>query len=279
MQRRCLLFIKAIAGVVAQQAPSHEQAQDSRSNDTEQGVDFLVGGRFRGCEGKRAVGLSNEDPIDHQSMKVHVQVERTAKALDDGHTPRAAVEVTRYLGSLSVEADQSTRVDRKHGAAEGVIPGESIAKLEGKAQHPLTNRRSRENVVDEMRRTLGHPAAAAARAEASTLAGKRDQTISTAPRTPKPGKPVREDAAANESLKLALHEQGGAALVLTSIELPEEGLKVVADDAMEHPLLRRATHVRSSSRLAGGRGAKLHDRRTPSRLVPQSASAFSKCFT
>jgi hypothetical protein len=90
---------------------------------------------------------------------------------------------------------------------------------------------------------------------------------------------MREHAASSESLKLALHEQGGATLVLTSVELPEEGLKVVANDAVEHPMLWRATHVRSRSRLVGGRGARLHDRRTPSRLMPQSAPAFSKCFT
>jgi hypothetical protein len=36
--------------------------------------------------------------------------------------------------------------------------------------------------------------------------------------------PMRENAAASESLKLAFHEQGGATLVLTSIELPEESI-------------------------------------------------------
>jgi hypothetical protein len=133
-------------------------------------------------------------------------------------------------------------------------------------------------VVDEMCRTLGHPAATAARAEASAFARKRNQPIGTAARTPKAGEPMREHAAANEALKLALHEQGGATLVLMSIELGEEGLKVVADDAVEHSMLRRATHVRSRNRLARGRDARLHDRSTPSRLVPQSAPAFSKRF-
>jgi hypothetical protein len=89
---------------------------------------------------------------------------------------------------------------------------------------------------------------------------------------------VREHSAASESLELALHEQGGATLVLTPIELPEEGLKVVADDAVEHSMLWRATYVRSRNRLARGRDARLHDRSTPSRLVPQSAPAFSKRF-
>ena len=159
-----------------------------------------------------------------------------------------------------------------------MIPGKPIAKLKGKAQDPLSNRGTWEHVVDEMCCALGHPAASAAWAEASAFARERDQPISTAARTPKANKPMREHSAANESLKLALHEQGGATLVLTSIELPEEGLKMLADDAVEHSMLRRATHVRSRNRLARSGCARLHGRRTPSRLVPQSAPAFSKRF-
>jgi hypothetical protein len=87
---------------------------------------------------------------------------------------------------ISVEALQCTRVDREHGPAERVVPGKSVAKLEGKAQDPLSNRGSREHVVDEMRRTLGHPAAVAARAEASAFARKRHQPIGTTVGTAKP---------------------------------------------------------------------------------------------
>jgi hypothetical protein len=86
---------------------------------------------------------------------------------------------------------------------------------------------------------------------------------------------MREHAAANKSLKLALHEQGGAALVLTSVELPKKGLKVLADDAVKHPVVRGATHVRSRNRLARSRGVEVHDHRTRSRVVPLFAPAFS----
>jgi hypothetical protein len=275
VQWRHLRFIEAIAGVVAQQAPSHEQAQDSRSNDTEQGVDLLVGGRFGGCEGKRAVRLSHEDPVDRQRVEAHVQVQCAAKVLDDGDRTGTAASVTRCLGSLSVEALQRTRVDREHRAAEAVIPGKPIAKLEGKAQDPLSNRNPREHVVDEMCGALGHPTATAARAEAAAFARERNQPIGATVGTAKPGKPMREHTAANESLELALHEQGGATLVLTSMDLPEEGLKVVANDAVEHPMLRSAAHVRSGSRLARSCGVKLHDDGAPSRLVPWLATAFS----
>jgi hypothetical protein len=206
-------------------------------------------------------------------MEVHVQVERATKALDDRDRTRAAVAMTRCLSSLSLESLKCPRVDREHRAAEAVIPGKPIAKLEGKAQDPLSNWGTWKHLVDEMRRALGHPTACAARAEAAAFARERHQPIGTAARTPKAGKAMREHAAADESLKLALHEQGGAPLVLTSIELPEEGLKVVANDAVEHPVLRSATHVRSRNRFARGGGARLHDLRTPSRLV----SAVGPC--
>jgi len=41
-------------------------------------------------------------------------------------------------------------------------------------------------------------------------------------------------------------------------------------------MLRSATHVGSRNRLARSRGVKLHDHRTPSRLVPLSALRFQR---
>jgi hypothetical protein len=69
---------------------------------------------------------------------------------------------------------------------------------------------------------------------------------------------MREHAAANESLKLALHEQGNAALVVMSVELPEEGLQVLTDDAVQHPVLRSAPDIGSTS-VGTGRGLKPHE--------------------
>jgi hypothetical protein len=107
-------------------------------------------------------------------MEVHVQVERATEALDDGHRSRTPIAVPRCLSAFPVEAEQRTRVNREHGAAKLVVPCKLIAKLEGKAQYPLANRCAWEHVVDEMRSTLGHPAASAAGAKAPTFAGKRD---------------------------------------------------------------------------------------------------------
>jgi hypothetical protein len=50
VQRRCLGFVEALGGLLAQQASAHQQPQYSRSNDTKQRFDFLVGGRFASHE-------------------------------------------------------------------------------------------------------------------------------------------------------------------------------------------------------------------------------------
>ena len=67
---------------------------------------------------------------------------------------------------------------------------------------------------------------------------------------------MREHAAANKSLKLTLDEQGSPALFVVSVELPEEGLEVLANDAVEHPVLRSAPHV-----VSRGIGAKISVKR------------------
>ena len=89
---------------------------------------------------------------------------------------------------------------------------------------------------------------------------------------------MREDAAANESLKLSLHEQRGAALFVASVELPEERLEMLAYHVVKHSLLGGPTHVRSRPLIARSRGVKLHDYGTLSRLVPLSAKAIPACL-
>jgi len=79
-------------------------------------------------------------------------------------------------------------------------------------------------MVDEMGRTLGHPAPPAARAQATTFAGERNQTVRATASTPKAREPMREHSAANEALKLTLDEQGDTAFVVPLVERPKEGL-------------------------------------------------------
>ncbi len=219
---------------------------------------MVVGWGFDSCEPKRAVGFSNEDPVDRKRVEVDVEIERATKALDDGHRPRSSLRVPRRLGPFPVEAEQRARIDRKDGAAKFVIPREAIAKLEREAQHPLANGHVREDMIDEMRGTLGHPAPPAARAETTTFAGERNQTVRATACTPKAREPMRKHSAANEALKLTLDEQGDTAFVVTLLELPKEGLEVLADDAVQHSVLRRPTNIGSRDLGTRGGGVKLH---------------------
>jgi len=70
---------------------------------------------------------------------------------------------------------------------------------------------------------------------------------------------MREHPAANESLKLTLHEQGGAEPFVISIEFPQEGLEVLANRAVKHPMLGGAAHVRSRDLVVRSRGVKFHE--------------------
>jgi hypothetical protein len=133
-----------------------------------------------------------------------------------------------------------------------------MAKLEGEAQHPLANGHVRKHMVDEMGRTLGHPAPPAARAEAATFAGKRNQTVRPAACTSKAREPMRKHSAANEAVKLTLDEQGDTAFVVALAELPKEGLQLFAYDAVQHSALRSPADIGSRDLGIRGGGVKLH---------------------
>jgi hypothetical protein len=69
---------------------------------------------------------------------------------------------------------------------------------------------------------------------------------------------MREHSAANESLKLTLDEQGCATLFVVSVELPKEGVQVLAYDAVEHPPLGSPPDIGSTG-VGTRRGLKPHD--------------------
>jgi hypothetical protein len=82
---------------------------------------------------------------------------------------------------------------------------------------------------------------------------------------------MREHAAANESLKLTLHEQGGATLFVVPVQLPKEGLEVLAHYMVQHSPLRGAAYVRSSDLGTRSGSVNPHEYGMPSRLMPLSA--------
>ena len=142
-----------------------------------------------------------------------VQIERTAKTLDEGddagaraaagREPRAAGEI----GLDGVDDDRKT-------AAERVGPaGEEQAQWPGEAENPLTDGHFRNDVVDQVRRRLDHPPRAAGGAEPATFTGKGNEVLMTAAVALHPHKAVFEPPTAQVVLELGQYEAGQRALV------------------------------------------------------------------
>ena len=118
------------------------------------------------------------------------------------------------------------------GMARGPNRVDRVARREGSG--PSVESGPGEDMVDEICRALGHPAATVARTKASAFARERDQPIGTAARTAELGKPMGKHAAAHESLKLGLNEQGGATLVVTSVVHPLHPVAPTSTPAPPH---------------------------------------------
>ena len=124
--------------------------------------------------------------------------------------------------------------------------GEAEAQVERQRQHPLPDRRARQDAVDEVRRGVGHAAAAARTAEPAALARVRHQAVVAAAVAVDAQEAVREDAALEELAELPLDERGRR--VVPGAGAVEERLEAVGDDLVDDRAVRFAGGV-------GGRGA------------------------
>jgi hypothetical protein len=107
---------------------------------------------------------------------------------------------------VTLEAQEHAHGHAEHRARQRVIPGQEIAKTVGKAQHPLAHWDARQHLVDEPGGGFGHAPAAAARAEAPALAGKRHEPLEQALGAPQAREAVRQHPAGQEVPELLFHE-------------------------------------------------------------------------
>ena len=105
-------------------------------------------------------------------MKVDIQVERAAEALDQRHRAalRAGAVDARLIRQPSCDHAMH---DAQHRADGFGLAGEQEAQRHRDTQHPLPHRARAEHLLHQMPRTLSHAACAAAGAKPALLAGKR----------------------------------------------------------------------------------------------------------
>ena len=98
-----------------------------------------------------------------------IQVERATEALNHDDTAGAAVADARIARPVPQLAKHRLREHSSHRAAEIVVPGKEISKPVRQAQDPLAHGHIGEDVVDQMRGALGHPATATAWTESAVM--------------------------------------------------------------------------------------------------------------
>jgi len=114
--------------------------------------------------------------VEPQHVKVDIQVERAAEALDQRH--RAALRDGAVNARLSRQPSCDHAMHDAQHRADGVgLAGEQEAQGIGNTQHPLPQRARAEHLFRQVKRTLGHAPRAAARAKPALLAGKGQQPL------------------------------------------------------------------------------------------------------
>ena len=117
-----------------------------------------------------------------------------------------------------------------------MVPRQRVPQAVRQAQDPLANGDDGEHVIDQVRRALGHPAAAAARTHRPALAGKRYQPVQPAAGTPKSGEAPGKEPAAQEAAKLFLDEPRQPVPVGDPRRLGPKRLEVIAHHPVQHAL-------------------------------------------
>jgi hypothetical protein len=110
-------------------------------------------------------------------------------------------------------------------------------------QHPLPHRHDRKDIVDEMRRALGHSPTTAAWTHGPALTRKRHEAIEPAPATAKPREPAREEPAAEKPAELLLDEPRQRVPFVDAGRLGPEPLEVITHDLVQDALGGRLRQI------------------------------------
>lgn len=149
-----------------------------------------------------------EDTVEHEGVQVDVELETAPEPLDHRHRAGLALRDAVRPRGARVEGEQLAGIHAQHGAAQGVIPRQSVAQAIRQRQDSLAHRYLWQHLVDQIGGALGHPPSPAARTEAASLAREGHEALEGAVGAPKPGEAVGQHSTRKELAKLLLDEAG-----------------------------------------------------------------------
>ena len=136
---------------------------------------------------RRTSPVLGKDAVQHECVDVHVQIERPAEPLENGHrTPTTFGHIVQ-LCTTTQPPQHRTHVDGDDGAAQVMVPRQAIAQAIRQTQDPLPYRDIREDVVHQVRRAFSHSTTSATWTEPPSFTREGHQPIQAARGTPKAG--------------------------------------------------------------------------------------------
>ena len=107
---------------------------------------------FRGIV---CIGSRLEDAVDDAAVEVNVLVQAGAEPVDEGDRPDPGIGGA--AGAMfALAAFHHGKENAQHRALQGRVRLQKVTQSLGHRQHPLPHRQRRENVIDQMRGSVGH---------------------------------------------------------------------------------------------------------------------------
>lgn len=170
-----------------------------------QRAEFLYRGGFDAVKAHDAVFVLRVNAVEKQHVKMNVQVQCRAEALNQGDSPG--------MGSTLVEPGLLDQVgghraidDLQHFAHHGGLLGKQKTQFVGETQHPLPDGLFRQHFINQQGGGLRHSPSTATRAEPPPFATESNQAFMLAIFAAHPQESVIKPTAFEELVELLLNE-------------------------------------------------------------------------
>ena len=131
--------------------------------------EFLTGRRFDPAKPDSPIEAVDVHPVKEQHVKMDIEVQRRAKALDEGDGPRHGTVVCIACFRDQMGSDDAMD-DAQHPPHDLRPAGEQETQLVRETQYPLAHGLFGQYFVNQQGRAFGHATCTTARAEPSSFA-------------------------------------------------------------------------------------------------------------
>ena len=162
----------------------------------------------------RSVALQGIDPVQNDHVQMHVKVQRTAKALNEGHHTGSRARRTSQSRALNQTGLMARVITARQRLSASGRLAKSRRKGQGKLKTHWPYRDVRNDMVHEVCGGLDHPPCPTGWAEATALAGKSNQMLVTAAIALDSNEAVFKAPAAQVAMEL-VDDEGGQRRVVS----------------------------------------------------------------